>query len=298
MIKTKKIKDFDNYFIEENGEVLNIKTGNKLKGSISEGGYVYFRLSVNGKKFLRYQHRLVAETFLPNPKNLPVVNHIDGDKRNNNVSNLEWCSYSENTIHAYYNKGLLTKKRHIEYYKEDIEGEKWLKVKGYNNRYSVSSKGRVRNDRTLRLLQPSLTGGYWKVTLSEDRNLKGVFIHNLVYNTFIEETDNKNTVVNHINGNKLDNQLENLERISLSQNVFHSLYINKTNFSSKEVYQYNLEGDFLNNYRSTKEVERILKLDSSSVAKCCRGILKTCGGYIFRYKKNDQSKKLNDYPKA
>ena len=52
MIKTKKIKDFDNYFIEENGEVLNIKTGNKLKGSISEGGYVYF---------FRYQKRLIKK---------------------------------------------------------------------------------------------------------------------------------------------------------------------------------------------------------------------------------------------
>lgn len=48
-----------------------------------------------------YIHRLVAKAFIPNPNNLPTVNHIDGNKHNNNVSNLEWASYSENNQHAY-----------------------------------------------------------------------------------------------------------------------------------------------------------------------------------------------------
>jgi hypothetical protein len=68
-----------------------------LKGSIGEHGYKYYRLSKNGKKKMFYAHRLVAEHFLPNPNNLPVVNHIDGNKLNNSVTNLEWVSYSENT---------------------------------------------------------------------------------------------------------------------------------------------------------------------------------------------------------
>lgn len=47
-------------------------------------------------------HRLVAITFMPNPKGLPVVNHIDGDKTNNHIDNLEWMSFSDNAMHAHY----------------------------------------------------------------------------------------------------------------------------------------------------------------------------------------------------
>ena len=73
-----------------------------LKNNIGQRGYLYVNLSNENHYSKGYQiHRLVAQAFIPNIENKPCVNHIDGNKRNNIVSNLEWCSYLENNIHAY-----------------------------------------------------------------------------------------------------------------------------------------------------------------------------------------------------
>lgn len=73
-----------------------------LKKSIRQGYYAVKLYKDNNKKTIPV-HRIVAKTFLKNNENKPCVNHIDGNKLNNNVSNLEWCTYSENTLHAYKN---------------------------------------------------------------------------------------------------------------------------------------------------------------------------------------------------
>ena len=64
-------------------------------------GYLAVKLWKNGECKQHYIHRLVAETFIPNPNNYPEINHIDGDKRNNAVSNLEWCNRKMNVQHSY-----------------------------------------------------------------------------------------------------------------------------------------------------------------------------------------------------
>ncbi len=65
-------------------------------------GYLGFDVSIEGKRLRHYVHRLVAEAFIPNPDNLPCVNHIDGNTHNNERYNLEWCSYKDNSKH-YWN---------------------------------------------------------------------------------------------------------------------------------------------------------------------------------------------------
>ena len=63
-------------------------------------GYIEFQITYDSRHYSRKAHRLVAIAFIPNPENKPQVNHIDGDKTNNSVENLEWCTNSENQIHA------------------------------------------------------------------------------------------------------------------------------------------------------------------------------------------------------
>lgn len=94
------IRGFPNYTITRNGEVFN-KNGLQLKPSESNNGYLRVSLSNDKVKHKRFLvHRLVAEAFIPNPKNLPQVNHIDKNKHNNSVENLEWCTPLENLNHS------------------------------------------------------------------------------------------------------------------------------------------------------------------------------------------------------
>ena len=72
----KKIKNYDNYYIYDNGDVLNVTTNKILKGSIGEHGYKYYRLSKNNEKTMFYAHRLVAEAFIENPNNYSVIKPI------------------------------------------------------------------------------------------------------------------------------------------------------------------------------------------------------------------------------
>ena len=80
---------------------INIYKEHYLKPVKDRYGYLYVCLSKNNKHKVKTLHRLVAIYFIPNPDNKPCVNHIDGNKKNNKVENLEWCTYKENTCHAY-----------------------------------------------------------------------------------------------------------------------------------------------------------------------------------------------------
>lgn len=94
---------FHGYFVDELGNVFSNKRGNmvKLKQQKTKNGYMKICLHENGCVITRSVHRIVAKAFIPNPNNYPIINHIDGNKSNNNVLNLEWCDNSKNQKHAY-----------------------------------------------------------------------------------------------------------------------------------------------------------------------------------------------------
>ena len=96
MVEIKK-----NYYIDMEGRVYSDRKFNKLTElkQYTTGYKGYVKVRIDKKDY--FVHRLVAIAFLVNPENKETVNHIDGDKSNNHVSNLEWCTRSENTQHAY-----------------------------------------------------------------------------------------------------------------------------------------------------------------------------------------------------
>ena len=132
----------DIYWVDNLGNVYNARK--RLKTFFTKSGYECLKLSKDGVRTHPTVHRLVAETFIPNPLNKSEVNHKDGDKSNNKVSNLEWVTSSENKIHArntglkIYNnptKGLKIGKgsqyRNVSY---DKSRNKWIACVRHNNK--------------------------------------------------------------------------------------------------------------------------------------------------------------------
>ena len=110
----KKIKEFGNYEVSNLGRIKSpdfilktptgqiwVRKGKILKPYKSKKGYLLCDLRINGKRKIVSVHRFVALAFIPNLDNKPQINHKDGNKENNCVENLEWCSNSENQIHAF-----------------------------------------------------------------------------------------------------------------------------------------------------------------------------------------------------
>lgn len=109
MSKALQIKDFPEYYVTDTGDVYSRKTYRnnpscrikKLSKEKTKHGYYRVRICKNDGIYHKAVHRLVAETFIPNPENKPEINHIDGNPSNNNINNLEWVTRSENELHKY-----------------------------------------------------------------------------------------------------------------------------------------------------------------------------------------------------
>ena len=97
-----RFRNKDRLLIRSNG-VEQFTKSKILKNNYYSNGYVQLILYVNKQRFNFLGHRVVAEHFIPNPNNLPIVNHINLTKWDNKVSNMEWCTYSDNNKHALEN---------------------------------------------------------------------------------------------------------------------------------------------------------------------------------------------------
>ena len=223
-----------NYTISEEGIVKNSKTGRIMK--INKGNV---QITVNGKNTGRSVGKIVAEAFIPNPDNLPVVEHIDGDKMNNKVENLRWISNKQNSLNTWEkrrengttNAGRKLGKRKRENIVEInplflTDDEKQIKLDGELIPYSVNKNGEIRNLRTGKFLKGSILHTYRYINFRWDGKQKNKAVHRLVAETFLPN-ENDCPMVDHIDGDRLNNKIENLRWVTPRQN-FANIHLDKT----------------------------------------------------------------------
>lgn len=128
MIKWQKIEGFDNYEVNELGQVRNSKTKRILE-TANSNDYRVVCLRKGNENYVEYVHIIVAKAFIPNPENKPTVNHKNGDKAKNTVDNLEWATHAEQTKHAWA-IGLCKSKNNPYISNEDLIGMVFPNNKG------------------------------------------------------------------------------------------------------------------------------------------------------------------------
>lgn len=259
------------FMITKNGMLYREDTNNWYK-PFENCGYLSYHLKWKGKTYPKRIHRLVAEAYIPNPENKPFVHHKDHDRFNNSVENLEWATIQEN------NKDKLPRKKQQKIvYNYDFEKEEWRQYLG--TCFYVSNLGRVKNVITKNILKGNIRdNGYVRVGLRMGKKVKTFNVHNLVWLVW---NGTQKGVINHKNGDKLDNRLDNLEDISQSENLLKACYEAKAKKSSMAVGQFDENDNLINSFPSQKQAERVLKLSGGSISRAISSGRKI-GGYYWK----------------
>ena len=177
--------------------------------------------------------------------------------------------------------------------------EIWKDISNYKGYYQASNIGRIKSlDRyvrgrynTMRLikgkvLKPGITNkGYFAVNIYRIGNHRMLSVHRLVAVTFINNPENKATV-NHKNGNKLDNRVENLEFMTQKENVNHAYNKGLHNYNRRKILMLSLDNEPLLWFNSLTEASTMSGVNLSSVSNCCVGSRKTAGRYKWQHYAN------------
>lgn len=204
---------------------MNTLTGRYRKPYIDRGNYHRYSLSINGVIKTISAHRLVAIAFIPNPDNKRTVDHINRRPNENHVGNLRWATAKEQADNR-----VVSKNESWGDTASDLPGEVWLPlIYPHANLiagYRVSNKGRIQLPRK-KTYGTRNADGYKKVSL-ETTNKKRipVLVHRAVALTFLGVPDNVfSLVVNHLDGRRDNNSVENLEWATKSENSHHAFNI-------------------------------------------------------------------------
>lgn len=179
-----------------------------------------------------------------------------------------------------------------------FEMEEWKDIPGYEGIYKISSLGNVYSYITKKMLHPSLSStGYKNVQLYKHSKAKSYHVHFLVASVFLNKIEG--CEVNHIDGNKTNNAISNLEWVTKKENTNHAIQNNLrkpcpmigrkgiSNPTSKHILQYSLSGEFIKEWCGISETARTLNCSSSIISSCLNNHRPTAKGFIWRYKESD-----------
>jgi len=335
----KVVENYPKYEVSTHGRIRKSNNLRILKVQNPKHKYISpIIVNDDGKKAVAL-HRLIALTFIPNPKNKPYVNHKDRDTRNNNLDNLEWVTGSENMKHMYatgYVKDVKKKwkailrvdsdgnelrrydgakecadecsisieivtaiaRGHIQPYDRDglyvnvryvntdgdnMENEEWKDITIAPS-YEVSSLGRIRNKERTTLVHGKGTR-YIRVALAGSK--KTYNVHWIVATAFLPTPVSETLVINHKNGNSIDNRVENLEWCTQQENAQHArdvLYDGKINSSHDRVLlQLYMNGSIVKRWSSPRAVRESLGVNCANVCNVCRKYMANLDSHQLGY---------------
>ena len=273
----KEVANYPMYAVSACGKIRNNKTQRILKPCL-RNGYLSVTFSHTNKKTTINIHVIVAQAFLnkPNTYNKYVVNHINENKQDNNISNLEYVTYAQNTRHSASSTRT--------YNTKEFALEEFTDIPNYD-KYMISTNGDIYSKHSLKLLKHTLIpSGYCKIKLKSDGGtFNDQYIHVLVAMTYLDYMPSSRAiVVNHKDGNKQHNHLDNLEVITQQQNSIHSTQINSHKNFRRPVYY--VKGTNRIDFTSAKEASIHTGIDHSSIVKSCKSDTRVAGSIKWFYR--------------
>lgn len=270
IIKTKKEVymykqiEFDNelwdYYVYDDGRIYSLKSKKFLSPDTSTG-YARVLLCHNGIHKRFNVHKLVGLFFIPNPENLPIINHKDNNILNNHVDNLEWISYSDNVKSE---NCIKHEKIYASPFTDDeLKTEEWKSFR--DGRYFISNLGRLKNSDNNKIL----SGHINPVTVYIRDNLffrdgskQTIPRHHIVWEAF--HPNEEIEVLNHKDGDKTNNRLSNLENISRSENLSHAYKVLKSK-KTRKCCGVNINSGEIKIFFSISEAAQVLRCQESTI---------------------------------
>lgn len=252
------------YLLYENGTIYSEKRKRFLKGHETEEGYIRIATAHKGKTVFFLLHRKIAEYFLPNPNNLPMVHHKNHIRSDNRVENLEWVSAEQNAQdHLTHSKQRIVSQEALD--------DNWIPITIDPN-YLVNEHGQCMNSKTGKILAGTRRNGYVRYYIDG----KARSAHCLVWEAFYGYLPD---YIDHIDGNKENNALTNLREVSQSENMKNA-YANGHK-GQCPIQQIDKNGNIVATYKTIQEAADMIGVTHAAVRSAAdrKG---TCQGFYWQ----------------